>query len=188
MKKITQGAPYGVTVIQLANCDEALYLHGEFLACAIFAEKDDPICNIGVHLAEALGVPYQLLTLPVPEDEGWAWNDVVKSLGWGKMLTLGVRVIRPVLECSICHITLADSSLLGNLTCGISTREWVHDTGVGFMIRLDAVRFPLLKLKRKGLSASARWIIWHGIKQANISMIHFSAVGDILEGFQSFDW
>lgn len=188
MKKITEGAPYGVTVIQLENCDEALYLHGNCLACADFAERDDPVCDVGVHLAETLGVPYQLLTLPVPKNEVWAWNDVVESLGWGKTITLGARVMRLVLECSTSHITLTDSHLLGDLTRDMSTREWIHDTGVGFMIRLDAIRFPLLKLKREGLSGAARWVIWHGIRQANISMIHFSSVGDDLDGFQTFDW
>lgn len=188
MKKITEGAPYGVTVIQLENCDEALYLHGNYLACADFAERDDPVCGVGEHLAETLGVPFKLLTLPAPENEEWAWNYVVESLGWGKTLTLGARVMRPVLECSTSHITLADIHLLGDLTCDTSTREWIHDTGVGFMIRLDAVRSPLLKLKQKELSGAARWVIWQGIKQGNISMIHFSAVGDELDGLVTFDW
>ncbi|WP_447874326.1 DUF5983 family protein [Serratia fonticola] len=188
MKKITEGAPYGVTVIQLENYDEALYLHGNCLACADFAGRDDPVCGVGERLAETLGVPFQLLTLPVPENEEWAWNDVVRSLGWGVTFALGGSMIRPVLECSISHITLADSHVLGNLTRNLSSQEWIHDTGVGFMIRLDAVRFPLLKLKRAGLSGAARWVIWHGMKQANISMIHFSSVGDDLDGFQTFDW
>ncbi|EKS7814723.1 DUF5983 family protein [Edwardsiella piscicida] len=186
MKKITEGAPYGVTVIQLENCDEALYLHGNCLASADFSERDDLVCDICVHLADTLGVPYKLLTLPVPDDEEWSWNDVVESQGWGKTITLGGSMIRSVFECSTSHITLADSHLLGDLNT--STREWIHDTGVGFLIRLDAVRFPLLKLKMEGLSDAARWVIWHGIKQANISMIYFSSVGDSLDGFQTFDW
>lgn len=56
------------------------------------------------------------------------------------------------------------------------------------MIRLDAVRFPVLKLKREGLSGAARWVIYQGMKKANISMVHFSAVGDNLDGFPTFDW
>lgn len=57
MKKFSRNAPYGVMAIQLENGDEALYLHGEYLACADFAEKDEPVCGIGERLAEKLGVP-----------------------------------------------------------------------------------------------------------------------------------
>ncbi|PKH19389.1 hypothetical protein CIG19_20350 [Enterobacterales bacterium CwR94] len=188
MEKMTEAAPYGVTVIQLENFDEALYLHGDCLACASYAEKDAPVCGVGERLAEALGVPFKLLTLPIPKIEEWAWNDVVESLGWGKSNALCVRVVRPVLECSTSHITLTDNHILGNMTRNLSSREWVHNTGMGFMIRLDAVRFPLLKLKRNELSRAARWVIWQGMKQANISMIHFSANGDCLDGVQTFEW
>lgn len=137
-----------MTVIQLGNCDVALYLHGNCLACADFSQKDDPVCGVGERLAETLGVPFRLLTLPVPDDE-WAWNDVVTSMGWGKARTLGSMTVRAVLECSTAHMILTDRHLLGDLSCATETQEWIHDTGVGFMIRLDAVRFPVLKLKLK---------------------------------------
>jgi hypothetical protein len=188
MKKYIEHAPYGVTAIQLDNGDEAVYLHGECLSCADFAEKDDPVCALGERLAETLGVPFRLLSLPVPDDEEWSWNDVVAALGWGKTRTLGRMAVRPVLECSTSHMTLIDSHLLGDLSRDTATQEWVHDTGVGFMIRLDAVRFPVLKLKREGLSGAARWVIYQGMKKGNISMVHFSAVGDNLDGFPTFDW
>lgn len=188
MKKVKECAPHGVTVIQLDNGDEALYLYGECLACASFADKDDPVSGTGERLAETLGVPFRLLSLPIPEDEEWAWNDIIASLGWGKTLTLGTMVMRPVLECSISHLTLADHYLLSDLTHERYFREWVHDTGVGFMLRLDAVRFPVLKLKREGLSDAARRIIVHSQQHASISMIHFSSVGDELDGVPTFGW
>ncbi|WP_324030874.1 DUF5983 family protein [Pantoea sp. JZ2] len=188
MKKYTEHAPYGVTAIQLDNGDEAIYLHGECLACADFSMKDDSVSGIGERLAGTLGVPFRLLTLPVPDDDEWSWNDIVAALSWGKTRTLGSMAMRPVLECSIAHMMLIDSHLLGDLSRATETQEWIHDTGVGFMIRLDAVRFPVLKLKREGLSGAARWLILQGMKQGNISMIHFSAVGDELDGLPTFDW
>lgn len=69
MKKYTEHAPYGVTAIQLDNGDEAIYLHGECLACADFAMKDDSVSGIGERLSGTLGVPFCLLTLPVPDDD-----------------------------------------------------------------------------------------------------------------------
>lgn len=188
MKKITEGAPFGVTVIQLENCDEALYLHGNCLACADFAQRDDSVCDVGVHLAETLGVPYQLLTLPVPEDEEWAWNDVVESLGWGKSITAPRMMLRPVMECRISHITLEDNYLLQELTQSENEWPWILDTDVGYLLRLDAPTRPLLRLKRLGISRTTRALIYRAIKQADISMIHFSSVGDCVEGVPEFDW
>lgn len=188
MKKFTHNAPYGVTVIQLDNGDEALYLHGECLACAGFAERDDPVCGIGERLADTLGVPFSLLALPVPDDEEWAWNDVASALGWGKTVTLDRMMLRPVLECCISHITEADNALLADLSLAKFEGEWIIDTGVGYLIRLEARRFPLLHLKRYGLSGALRWLIVRSMKQADISMIHFSQVGEELEGFPTFGW
>ncbi|EKQ5163001.1 hypothetical protein P5Q53_004268 [Salmonella enterica] len=188
MKKFTQNAPYGVTVIQLDNGDEALYLHGECLACADFAERDDAVTGTGERLAAVLGVPFRLLALPVPEDEEWAWNDVVAALGWGKTVTLSRMAVRHVLECCISHITEDDNLLLTDLSRNTIRREWIMDTGVGYLIRLDARMFPLLHLKRYGLSKAARRVIACGMKQADISMIHFSQVGDELPDVEGFGW
>ncbi|MGQ3665364.1 DUF5983 family protein [Citrobacter braakii] len=188
MKKFTHNAPYGVTVIQLENGDEALYLHGECLACADFAEKDDPVCGIGERLAETLGVPFRLLELPVPDDEEWAWNDVVEGLGWGRGEVLDRMVVRPVLECCINHITEEDNLLLADLGQAKFEGAWILDTDVGYLIRLDAKVHPLLHLKRLGLSKAMRKVIAGCIKQADISMIHFSQVGEELPGADTFNW
>ena len=47
---------------------------------------------------------------------------------------------------------------------------------------------PLLHLKRPGLSKAMRKVIAGGIKQADISMIHFSQVGDELPDADTFHW
>ncbi|OAT14654.1 hypothetical protein M979_4340 [Buttiauxella noackiae ATCC 51607] len=188
MMKYTLNAPYGVTAIQLDNGDEALYLHGECLVLADFHLRDDSVIATGERMAEVLGVPFTFLTLPEPENEEWCWNEVVEALGWGKSMKLGRMVMRPVLECCISHITADDNTLLTELCREKFEGEWIMDTGVGYLIRLDARMHPLMHLKRFGLSRDARWLIAWCMKHADISMIHFSQTGDELEPFTTFDW
>ncbi|WP_337263702.1 MULTISPECIES: DUF5983 family protein [unclassified Serratia (in: enterobacteria)] len=188
MKKYTEYAPFGVTAIQLDNGDEAIYLHGECIACADMGQRDDPVIDTGERLATTLGVPFHLLSLPVPDDSEWAWNDVVATLGWGKSVTLPRMVIRPVLECSTSHITEDDNILLAELSREKFEGEWIVNTGVGYLIRLEARMHPLKHLKRFGLSRTSRRLIIQSMRQADISMIHFSLVGEELPNFETFDW
>lgn len=188
MKKFTHNAPYGVTVIQLDNGDEALYLHGECLACAGFAERDDPVCGLGERLAETLGIPFRLLELPVPDDEEWAWNDVVSSLGWGRTEVLDRMMVRPVLECCINHITEEDNIILESLGFWHEESGWLLNTGVGYLIRLDAVTRPLHRLKKLGISRTTRGGIFNVRRRTDVSMIHFSQVGEELPGVETFNW
>lgn len=188
MKTMTLNAPYGVTAIRLDNGDDAIYLHGECIACADAGEGDAPVTGSGERLAAAMGVPFRLLELPVPDDEAWAWNDVVDVLGWGKRITLPRCAVCPVLECSTAHMTLADSELLRELSREKFEGEWIMDTGVGFLIRLDARMHPVMHLKRFGLSRAARRLIVLAMKQLRISMIHFSQVGEELTISETFDW
>lgn len=188
MHKITLNAPFGVTAIQLHNGDEALYLHGENLAGSCFSAKDDSVVFMGERLANVLGIPFQLLTMDAPEAEGWCWNDIVMGLGWGKSITLSNMVVRPVVECCISHVTEEDNLIFSDLSRKLNEDDWILDTDVGYLIRLDARTFPLLELKKKGLSGAARWLIYQCMKRANVSMIHFSQAGDMLEGVATFDW
>ncbi|EAW5070222.1 hypothetical protein FFC48_17100 [Salmonella enterica] len=70
----------GVTVLRLENCDEAVYIHGLFLECADIAQGDKPLTDIAARLARLLKIPFRQITLPVPEDEEWCWNDIVDAL------------------------------------------------------------------------------------------------------------
>lgn len=187
-KHYLQNAPRGVVAIQLDNGDEAIYLDGDFIACCDLGEKDDPVVNLGMTLAQTMGVPFQLLTQPVPDDEEWAWYDVTDALGWGKRITLPRMMLRPVLECCINHIPAEDNFILESLGFWHEDSAWVMNTGVGFLIRLDAVTDPLHRLKKLGISRTTRALIYRAIEQADISMIHFSAVGDELDSAPLFDW
>lgn len=70
----------GVSVLRLENGDEAVYVHGLFLACADIAQGDRPLTDIATRLAGLLKMPFRLITLPVPDDEEWSWNDIVDAL------------------------------------------------------------------------------------------------------------
>lgn len=187
-KYYLQNAPRGVTGIRLENGEEAIYLNGEFIACCDLNERDDPVIGMGEILAEKQGVPFRLLEVPVPGDDEWSWNDITDSLGWGKRIIAPRMMLRPVMECRISHITLEDNYLLEELTQSENEWPWILNTDVGYLLRLDAPTRPLLRLKRLGISRTTRALIYRAIKQADISMIHFSSVGDDVEGAPVFDW
>lgn len=187
-KHYLEHAPRGVSAIQLNNGDEAIYLDGEFITCCDLASKDYPVIRRGQNLARLIGVPFNEFHHPVPEDAEWAWNDVTDSLGWGKRIELTRMMLRPVMECCINHITAEDNDLLQDLSQIKHEGAWILDTEVGHLIRLDAVSRPLMRLKKFGLSRAMRALIFSAVRQADISMIHFSCVGDEVEGAEIFSW
>lgn len=187
-KHYLQNAPHGVTGIRLENGEEAIYLDGEYVAGRDLQEHNENVLAIGEKIAEKLGVPFRLLTLPVPDDDEWAWNDITDTLGWGKRITLPRMMLRPVMECCINHITKEDNLILGDLGCWHEESGWLMNTGVGYLIRLDAVTNSLQRLKRLGISRTTRALIIHAIRKADISMIHFSSTGDEVDGAPVFDW
>ncbi|MGB3252524.1 DUF5983 family protein [Buttiauxella gaviniae] len=94
------------------------------------------------------------------------------------------------IQCSTAHITDEDNTLLHELSQqyqDYGDAEWVHYTGSGYLIRLDAWAFPLLRLKRRGLSKTCRRLIVTLMRHYGISTIHFDVFGDILPGFTTFD-
>ncbi|EAA6710927.1 hypothetical protein JWT41_003620 [Salmonella enterica subsp. enterica serovar Arechavaleta] len=70
----------GVTVLRLEDGDEAVYIHGLFLECADIAQGDKPLTDIAARLAGLLKIPFRQITLPVPDDEEWCWNDIIDAL------------------------------------------------------------------------------------------------------------
>lgn len=94
------------------------------------------------------------------------------------------------IQCSTAHITDEDNTLLHELSQqyqDYGDAEWVHYTGSGYLIRLDEWAFPLLRLKRRGLSKTCRRLIVTLMRHYGISTIHFDVFGDILPGFTTFD-
>ncbi|EPN1931326.1 hypothetical protein ACTV70_002888 [Cronobacter dublinensis] len=70
----------GVALIRLENGDEAVYIHGLFLECADIADGYKPVTDIAARLAGLLNMPFRQITLPVPDDEEWCWNDIADAL------------------------------------------------------------------------------------------------------------
>ncbi|MFY0141611.1 MULTISPECIES: DUF5983 family protein [Enterobacteriaceae] len=95
------------------------------------------------------------------------------------------------IHCSTAHITEEDYTLLHALSQqyqAYGDAEWVHYTGSGYLIRLDAWAFPVLRLKREGLSRACRRLIITLMRRYGISTLHFDASGEWLPGVEIFDW
>ncbi len=136
----------------------------------------------GVDIAELMNaVTAQGLSLRIAEEPGEVI--VETQLPAGSRLT-GVC-------CSTAHITSGDNALLYKLSHEAQEygdSEWIHFTGSGYLIRLDAWSFPLLRLKRLGLSKACRRLVATLISRYGIGLIHLDAFGELLPGFDTFEW
>ncbi|HEM6742977.1 TPA: hypothetical protein U2I27_003247 [Citrobacter farmeri] len=95
------------------------------------------------------------------------------------------------IQCSNAHITREDNNLLHWLSRqqqDFDDSEWVGYTGSGYLIRLDAWAFPILQLKRRGLSKAGRRLIVTLMRRYQLGIIHLDAFGELLPGFETFDW
>ncbi|AYO39810.1 DUF5983 family protein [Serratia sp. P2ACOL2] len=95
------------------------------------------------------------------------------------------------IQCSTAHITDGDNTLLYHASHqqeDYGSGEWCHFTGTGYLIRLNAWRHPVLRLKRLGLSKASRRVVTTLMRQHHITFLHLDAAGDLLPGFATFDW
>ncbi|HHR4013934.1 TPA: DUF5983 family protein [Salmonella enterica] len=95
------------------------------------------------------------------------------------------------IQCSTAHITEADNTLLFTLSHqneDFGDSEWIIDTGSGYLLHLGAWSFPVLRLKRLGLSKSCRRLVVTLMRRYAIDIVHFDACGEVLSGFTTFDW
>lgn len=107
-------------------------------------------------------------------------------------MTLPVSsLLRFGLQCSTAHITEDDNQRLYQLShCqdDFSDGEWLHFSGTGYLLRLDAWTHPILRLKRLGLSKACRHLVVTLMKRHQLTYLHIDALGDVLPDFASFDW
>ncbi|WP_442861283.1 DUF5983 family protein [Citrobacter sp. FDAARGOS_156] len=92
----------------------------------------------------------------------------------------------PDIQCSTAHITDADNRLLHALPHQAEEygdAEWANYTGPGYLLRLDARSFPVLRLKWLGL----RKLIITLMLRYSCSIIHFDAFGELLPDFEIFN-
>lgn len=95
------------------------------------------------------------------------------------------------IQCSTAHITEADNRLLYALSQQpqeYGEGEWIFYTGSGYLLRLDAWQYPVLRLKRLGLSKAARRLLITLIRRYSCNLIHFDALGELLQGVKTFSW
>lgn len=188
MKNIIANAPRGVSVITLDNEEKAVFINGVFIACSDSTGQRESIPELGKVLADTLGEPLRQFELSAPGNDELGWQEVTEGmLNWGNNVTLSRHSVRPVVECLISHLTVRDSFRLKQAAILEEDKGFIMDTDIGYLIRLDAHIHSLLILKRMGLSKPARRLIAACVKRG-VSMIHFSAVGDAITGFETFDW
>ncbi|EPP0243858.1 DUF5983 family protein [Escherichia coli] len=89
------------------------------------------------------------------------------------------------------HITAKDNAWLYSLTHqtrDFGESEWIHFTGSGYLLRTDAWSYPVLRLKRLGLSKPFRRLVVTLIRRYGVSLIHLDASAEYLPGLPTFDW
>lgn len=95
------------------------------------------------------------------------------------------------IQCSTAHITEDDNILLFTLSHQHEDHgdsEWISYTGSGYLMYLDAWQYPVLQLKKRGLSKAFRRLIMTLIRLHAIRIIHLDALDELLPGFATFDW
>ncbi|TXE24847.1 hypothetical protein FOT63_23465 [Serratia ureilytica] len=66
--------------------------------------------------------------------------------------------------------------------------DWIHDTGYGYLLRLNARNHPALRLKAIGLSRACHRLVITLIQHYGTHILHLDADVDLLPGFVTFDW
>ncbi|OUK98212.1 DUF5983 family protein [Escherichia coli] len=77
---------------------------------------------------------------------------------------------------------------LSHQTNDTGESEWIHFTGSGYLLRTDAWSYPVLRLKRLGLSKTFRRLVVTLTRRYGVSLIHLDASAECLPGFPTFDW
>lgn len=93
-----------------------------------------------------------------------------------------------IVVCSTSHMTEGDTYVLDVASRQEIAFPWVHDTVMGYIIQTNVFRFPLLEMKRRGLSKPFRRFIYHIHKRYHTHYIHFDRDADPLDGEATFDW
>lgn len=91
------------------------------------------------------------------------------------------------IQCSTAHITEADNNLLYKLSHqheDFGESEWIHFSGSGYLLRLSASSFPVLRLKSK----DCRRLVVTLMRRYSVNIVHLDACGEVLPGFATFDW
>lgn len=95
------------------------------------------------------------------------------------------------IQCSTAHITVQDNERFSQLShdqTEYRDAEWIHFTGTGYLLRLIAWQYPVLRLKRLGQQKACRRLILMLSLQCSLTTLYFDATGDVLPRVEYFDW
>ena len=135
----------------------------------------------GVNLAELINVVC---------DNGYSLRVVDESDRASTDCTLPFAALTGI-RCSTAHITERDNAWLFSLshqTNDTGESEWIHFTGSGYLLRIGAWSYPVLRLKRLGLSKTFRRLVVTLTRRYGVSLIHLDACAECLPGLPTFDW
>ncbi|WP_438427476.1 DUF5983 family protein [Escherichia coli] len=136
----------------------------------------------GVTLAELINVVC---------DNGYSLHVVDESDRTSAERTPSSAAALTGIRCSTAHITAKDNAWLYSLshqTNGTGESEWIHFTGSGYLLRTDAWSYPVLRLKRLGLSKTFRRLVVTLTRRYGVSLIHLDASAECLPDLPTFDW
>lgn len=71
---------------------------------------------------------------------------------------------------------------------GLDTEGITPDGKGGYLLRTDAWSYPVLRLKRLGLSKTFRRLVVTLTRRYGVSLIHLDANAECLPGLPTFDW
>ncbi|NAO93286.1 hypothetical protein FZN30_20755 [Escherichia coli] len=135
----------------------------------------------GVNLAELINVVC---------DNGYSLRVVDESDRASTDCTLPFAALTGI-RCSTAHITERDNAWLFSLshqTNDTGESEWIHFTGSGYLLRIGAWSYPVLRLKRLGLSKTFRRLVVTLTRRYGVSLIHLDASAECLPGLPTFNW
>lgn len=95
------------------------------------------------------------------------------------------------IQCSTTHITREDNTILDHVSLQHhdgGNSDWILYTGYGWLLRLNARLYPVLELKRMGLSRACRRLVVTLMRRYSVGIVHLDACGEVLPGFTTFDW
>ena len=145
--------------------------------------------NMGRIVADVDGVNLTELINKVAEN-GYSLR-VVEESDQQSTCTLPPFATLAGIRCSTAHITEKDNAWLYSLshqTSDFGESERIHFTGSGYLLRTDAWSYPVLRLKRLGLSKTFRRLVVTLIRRYGVSLIHLDASAGCLPDLPTFDW
>ncbi|EJD9017043.1 hypothetical protein OOP60_002608 [Salmonella enterica] len=146
--------------------------------------------NMGRIAVEVDGIDLAEL-IDVVCDNGYSLRVVEESDKQAAESTLPPFTSLSGMCCSTAHITGEDNAILDQASLQQhdgGDSDWILYTGYGFLLRLNARRYPVLALKRMGMSKACRRLVVTLIRRYAIGIIHLDAFGELLPGFEIFDW